>query len=106
MVQQATVFGASFTAYVVASETGSLNTVCAKVAANMKSLCVVSLRRVADKVVGWAHSELREIPSFVAWEDKERVRSRWEFWRTTNDYVKSSGPFRPLKLFKHAVRLL
>lgn len=104
VVQQATVIGASLTIYTVASETGVLYTVFACMKEWIREACVTSLNKVAQTVVGWAHTHGGEIPSFVRAEAVESVESRWEFWNAVNEHVKASGPFRPLKLFKHATQ--
>lgn len=104
VVQQATVLRSTFAMYVVASETGVMYTVVAKVPAHLREICRNSLNAVAEGIVRWAHEPDGSIPSFVAVQEREVVRTRWEFWKVVNDHVKSKGPFRPLKVFKHAMQ--
>lgn len=63
-----------------------------------------SLTAVAHDVVRWAYGTVSVVPHFVDAKDRDVVRSRSEFRKAVNDSVGSNGPFRPLKLIKHAIQ--
>lgn len=44
------------------------------------------------------------MPLFVPRENLDLLHSRWGFWKLVNRHVKTDGPFRPLKLFKHSTQ--
>lgn len=104
VVQQVTVLGAQFAVYIMASETGVLYTVVMRVSDAMKVVCLETLKRVSDPVVTWAQMADGSIPYFAPRGCFDILRSRWSFWKVVNEHVKANGPFRPLKLFKHAIQ--
>lgn len=73
-------------------------------APKVSPLYVSTPRNFFNYVVVWASTDVEDSPSFLLPKHKEMVQYCWDFWQKVDNYVKSNGPFRLLKLFKHPVQ--
>lgn len=104
MLHQATVMKCSLAIYVASAETGVLYTVFMRVNVEIRNVALSALNLVSASVVKWAHETENRIPSFVPSNQRSALQSRLDFWSAVNNHVISTGPFQPLKLFKHATQ--
>lgn len=104
LLQQATVLNEKIFIYMMACEAGLLYTVVVKVSNDIKKTCLDVLFSVSEDVVTWAHQPSGTVPTFVPKEKLDILRIKCEFWKLANAYDTTSGPFRPLKLFKHVTQ--
>lgn len=104
VLQKAAVTRASHVIYDLASETGNFYTVVAHISKHIKNMYLEAHNRVTDSDFSWAHKDASEVSSIVAKKRWDVVQSRWFLSRKVNDYVKTNGPFRTLKVFTHGIQ--
>ena len=46
------------------------------------------------------------VPNWIGKKDSEIMQSHYRFWRMIRDFVDLNGPFKPVKVFKHASQSL
>ena len=56
--------------------------------------------------MSWAHQADGKVPLFVDRESKRVIKEKISFWRNVEKVVIDTGPFAPLKLFKHGAQSL
>lgn len=63
-----------------------------------------ALKDVVSEIVSWAYERVKALPLYVKRDWKVTLKSKFEFWKIVDGYIKRQGSFSRLKVCKNGAK--